>query len=229
MESRVFFLFLNRVLDQLIRKYIVIAVMLLASVPASVFAAEELVRPGTPMIEPEVERNEIIEAKIDDEDFEVGFYGGLYSTEDFGTNSVLGARFAYHITEDYFIEFAAGESKTEKSSAEELFFLDLLEDDERKLRYYNVGFGYNILPGETFISSGWAFYTAFYAIAGVGTTQFAGENLFTINVGFGFRFIATDWMAFHVDVRDHIFELDVIREDDSTHNIEMHGGVTFFF
>ncbi|WP_455374956.1 outer membrane beta-barrel domain-containing protein [Kaarinaea lacus] len=214
----------------MIRKLHKVLVMLFLALPVTVFAAEDLVqRQGSPLIEPEVERNEIIEAKIDDEDFEVGFYGGLYSTEDFGSNSVLGARFAYHITEDYFIEFAAGETTTEKSSAEELFFVDLIEEGDRVLRYYNVGFGYNILPGETFISSGWAFYTAFYAIAGVGTTQFAGENIFTVNFGFGFRFIATDWMAFHVDVRDHIFELDVIKEDDSTHNLEMHGGITFFF
>ena len=226
MEVRIFFLFL----DRMIRKLHKVLVMLFLALPVTVFAAEDLVqRQGSPLIEPEVERNEIIEAKIDDEDFEVGFYGGLYSTEDFGSNSVLGARFAYHITEDYFIEFAAGETTTEKSSAEELFFVELIEEGDRVLRYYNVGFGYNILPGETFISSGWAFYTAFYAIAGVGTTQFAGENIFTVNFGFGFRFIATDWMAFHVDVRDHIFELDVIKEDDSTHNLEMHGGITFFF
>ena len=226
MEVRIFFLFL----DRMIRKLHKVLVMLFLALPVTVFAAEDLVqRQGSPLIEPEVERNEIIEAKIDDEDFEVGFYGGLYSTEDFGSNSVLGARFAYHITEDYFIEFAAGETTTEKSSAEELFFVELIEEGDRVLRYYNVGFGYNILPGETFISSGWAFYTAFYAIAGVATTQFAGENIFTVNFGFGFRFIATDWMAFHVDVRDHIFELDVIKEDDSTHNLEMHGGITFFF
>ena len=198
--------------------------------PAISFAAEDLVqRRGSPMIEPEVERNEIIEAKIDNEDFEIGFYGGLYSTEDFGSNSLFGARFAYHITEDYFIAFAAGETKTQRSSAEQLFFIDLIDESDRTLRYYNVGFGYNILPGETFISSGWAFYTAFYAIAGVGSTQFAGENLFTVNYGFGFRFIATDWMAFHLDVRDHVFELDVIEEDDTTHNLEMHAGITFFF
>jgi outer membrane beta-barrel protein len=201
----------------------------LVSVSVNIFAAEELVLTDAPMIEPEVERNEIIEAKIDDEDFEVGFYGGLYSTEDFGTNSIIGARFAYHITEDYFIEFSGGESKTEKSSIEELGFFTILQDDERKLRYFNVDFGYNILPGETFISSGWAFYTAFYVVAGVGTTQFAGDNIFTANFGFGFRFIATDWMAFHVDVRDHIFELDALTEDDTTHNLEMSGGITFFF
>jgi len=213
------------------KKTKILLLVLLVTMPVASFAAEELVQQqDAPMIEPEVERNEIIEAKIDDEDFEVGFYGGLYSTEDFGTNSVMGARFAYHITEDYFVEFAAGETETQKSSAEELFYFEFAElENNRTLRYYNVGFGYNILPGETFISSGWAFYTAFYAIAGVGTTQFAGEDIFTVNFGFGFRFIATDWMAFHVDVRDHIFELDVIKENDVTNNLEMHGGITFFF
>lgn len=227
MEIRIFILFLNRTM----KKLIFVPVIFIALMPLTPFAAEDLVqRQGSPLIEPEIERNELIEAKIDDEDFEIGFFGGMYSTEDFGTNSVVGARLAYHITEDYFVEFAAGETETQKSSAEELFFFEFSElENNRDLRYYNVGFGYNILPGETFISSGWAFYTAFYAIAGVGTTQFADENLFTINFGFGFRFIATDWMAFHVDVRDHIFELDVIKEDDSTHNVEMHGGITFFF
>ena len=226
MEVRIFILFLDRTM----KKYYLLPLLILITFSATAIAAEDLVqRQGSPLIEPEVERNEIIEAKIDDEDFEVGFYGGLYSTEDFGSNSVLGARFAYHITEDYFIEFSAGETTTKKSSAEELFFVELMAEDDRTLRYYNVGFGYNILPGETFISSGWAFYTAFYAIAGIGSTQFAGEDIFTVNFGFGFRFIATDWMAFHVDVRDHIFELDVIKEDDTTHNLEMTGGITFFF
>lgn len=202
---------------------------LLLPVMAAAAEADEPLREETPMIEPEVERHEIIEAKIDDEDFEVGFFGGLYSTEDFGTNSVIGARLAYHITEDFFVEFAGGETTTKKSITEEVFKVKILEDDERVLKYYNVSFGYNILPGEAFITSGWAFYTAFYLSAGVGATQFAGDTLFTINGGVGFRFIATDWMAFHVDMRDHTFELDAVKEGDRTHNLELTSGITFFF
>ena len=227
MEIRIFILLLKR-----LKNIGFTSVMLTLLVfPTALFAAEpiESLLKETPMIEPEIEREEIIDAKIDDEDFEIGFFGGMYSTEDFGTNSVVGARFAYHITEDFFIEFSGGESSTRKSSAEELFFIELLDDDERILRYYNVSFGYNILPGETFISSGWAFYTAYYVVAGVGTTQFAGENLFTVNAGVGFRFIVTDWLALHFDMRDHIYELDVIRDDDLTHNLELNSGITFFF
>lgn len=227
MEVRIFILLLTQ-LKKVCFKLVVLIIM---ASPATLFAAEPIedLLKGTPLIEPEIEREEIIDAKIDDEDFELGFYGGLYSTEDFGTSSVIGARFAYHITEDFFLEFAGGESTTEKTSAEEKFFVELLDEGERTLRYYNVSFGYNVLPGETFIASGWAFYTAFYAIAGVGTTQFAGENLFTVNYGVGFRFIVADWLALHFDMRDHMYELDVIKEDELTHNLELHSGLTFFF
>lgn len=227
MEVGIFILLLKQ-----LKKFNSLLVVFLVLVsPATVFAEEpiEQLLKEKPMIAPEVEREEIIDAKIDDEDFEIGFYGGMYSTEDFGTNSVVGARFAYHITEDFFIEFTGGETTTDKTSAEELFYVDLLSDSERVLKYYNVSFGYNFLPGEAFIASGWAFYTAFYVVAGVGNTQFAGENLFTVNTGVGFRFIATDWLAFHFDMRDHIYELDVIRDNDLTHNLELHAGITFFF
>jgi outer membrane beta-barrel protein len=206
-------------------------VCVLLQYPIAVLGADAdvLLREDKPMIEPEVQVNEIKDAKIDDEDFEIGFYGGLYSTEDFGTNSVLGARMAYHITEDYFIEFTGGQSNTRKSSAEEVFYISFMSDKERALKYYNISFGYNILPGEAFITSGWAFYTAFYLTAGIGATEFAGDTLFTVVGGFGFRFIATDWLAFHVDMRDQTFETDVIRKNDRTHNLELTSGITFFF
>lgn len=226
MESR-FFIFL---LTQHCVRNLLLAAFLL-STPIFGFAAEadDLLHEDKPMIEPEVEVNEISEAKIDNEDFEIGVFSGLYSTEDFGTNGVYGARFAYHITEDFFIEFTGGETKTRKSSYEEYFYVSLLPNDERTLKYYDVSFGYNFLPGEAFISSGWAFYTDFYATAGVGATEFGGDTLFTVVGGVGFRFVATDWMAFHVDMRGHTFQTDVIKENQRTKNLEFTGSVTFFF
>ncbi|HEY5807887.1 MAG TPA: hypothetical protein VIT67_07955, partial [Povalibacter sp.] len=57
-----------------------------------------------PIINPEVERREIKRAKIDTEDFEIGIYGGILSIEDFESHPVYGARLAYHLTEDFFLE-----------------------------------------------------------------------------------------------------------------------------
>ena len=41
---------------------------------------------------------------IDTEDFELGAYVGMLSIEDFESNVVYGARLAYHLTEDFFLE-----------------------------------------------------------------------------------------------------------------------------
>ena len=61
-----------------------------------------------PIIDPEVERRNIKRAQIDTEDFEVGVYGGILSIEDFESHAVYGARLAYHLTEDFFLEATRG-------------------------------------------------------------------------------------------------------------------------
>ena len=101
-----------------------------------------------PVIEPEVERREINPRKIDTENFEVGVFAGQLSVEDFGVNTVAGARFAYHITEGFFVELTAGQSTTEETSFERLSgAAQLLTDEQRELTYYNVSLGFNIFPG----------------------------------------------------------------------------------
>jgi len=220
-------MYFNDVIKQLnVMTLLIVAVFAFAVFP--VIAAESSLPGDQPLINPQLERKEIIDAKIDTEDFEVGVFGGMFSTEDFGANTVVGLRIAYHITEDFFVEIAGAQTETSKSTVEELGFFTQLADDDRTLTYYNISLGYNVLPGEAFITADWAFYTAFYLIGGVGNTQFGGEDLFTINGGAGFRFIVTDWMAVHVDFRDHIFDTDFFVKK-KTHNLEMHTGITFFF
>ncbi len=203
---------------------------LLIAICAPVFAAAPSDNEQDQVIQPKIDRKEIKEAKIDTEDFEIGAFVGLMSVEDFGTNTVYGLRAAYHVTEDMFIEAAYGRTDTDKTSFERLSgAADLLTDDERKLSYYNLSVGYNLLPGETFIGSKRAFNSALYIIGGIGSTDFAGDNRFTLNFGAGYRLLLTDWLALHVDVRDHIFDIDVTGEDKTTHNIEISSGFSIFF
>lgn len=183
-----------------------------------------------PVIEPEVERRVIDPAEIDTEDFEVGFYAGQMSVEDFGVNTVAGLRFAYHITESFFVEVGAGQTDTELTSFERLSgAAQLLTDDQREYSYYNLSMGYNIFPGESFIGRDRAINTSFYVIAGVGKTRFAGDDRFTVNVGAGMRFLPLDWMALHIDVRNHILDVDLLGQEKTVNNLEAHLGLTFFF
>jgi len=182
------------------------------------------------VIEPEVERRDIRIADIDTENFEVGAFIGQMSVEDFGVNTVVGARLAYHLTENFFTEVSIGKVDTEETSFERLSgAAQLLTDADRELTYYNVSLGYNILPGESFFGENRALNTSLYVIGGVGKTNFAGDDRFTLNLGLGLRVMPRDWFAIHADIRDHIFDIDLLGQEKTSHNFEAHFGATFFF
>ncbi|HEX5420412.1 MAG TPA: outer membrane beta-barrel domain-containing protein [Gammaproteobacteria bacterium] len=183
-----------------------------------------------PVIDPEVARRDVKPVKIPTQDFELGVFAGEMSVEDFGVHVVQGARFAYHVNEKYFVELAAGQTTAGLTSFERLSgAAQLLTDDERDYSYYNASLGYNLLPGEGFLGPNRALNTQLYVIGGVGKTKFAGDDRFTINVGLGLRVLPLDWLAVHADVRDHVFDVDLLGQPKTTHNLEGHIGVTFFF
>ena len=186
--------------------------------------------PPEQVIDPEVERREVKEPAIDREDFEIGAFAGIMSIEDFGSDVVYGVRLAYHLTEGFFAEATVGRSEAGLTSFEVLSGgARLISDSERTLTYYNLNLGYNILPGEVFIGEGRAYNTNLYLIAGLGSTRFAGDDRFTVNVGAGYRFLLTDSVAIHIDFRDHLFDIDLLGDEKTAHNLEGHIGLTVFF
>lgn len=183
-----------------------------------------------PLLVREPERRPVDVDKLDSEDFEVGVFTGIMNVEDFGSDTVTGIRAAYHVSEDFFVEAVYGKTTLGETSFELLSGgLPLLTDEERDMTYYNVSVGWNLFPGESFVGGRWAFKGGLYLIAGAGSTEFGGDDRFTINAGVGYRLIATDWLAFHVDVRDHYFESDLLGSMEAKHNIEFSGGLTVFF
>jgi len=183
-----------------------------------------------PLVVREPERREVKIDRIDNENFEIGVHGGLMSVQDFGSDIATSVRAAYHVTEGFFIEGQYGKTKLGETSFERLSGgASLLTDEQRKMRYYNVSVGYNLFPGESFIGRRWAFKGGLYLIGGVGSTDFAGDERFTINAGLGYRLVATDWLALHVTVRDHMFDSDLLGSKETYHNIEFTGGLSLFF
>ena len=182
------------------------------------------------VIDPDVERREIKEPKIDREDWEIGGFAGIFSAEDFQSNLVYGVRLAYHLTEGFFVEGSVGQTETGLTSFEVLSGgATLLSDSERELTYYNLNLGYNVLPGEGFVGEGRAYNTNLYLTAGLGSTRFAGDDRFTVNFGAGFRFLLNDSIALHIDFRDHLFDIDILGEEKTAHNLEGTLGITVFF
>ncbi|MEM7610766.1 MAG: outer membrane beta-barrel domain-containing protein [Pseudomonadota bacterium] len=225
MESRVRFLFLIA---------IAVSSTLVSGCSSLPFfgkkADTEIAEAPEQVIEPEVERREIVKPKIDTEDFEIGAFGGVMSVEDFGVSPVVGVTFAYHLSEALFVEGTYAQTDTEETSFERLSgAAQLLTDDERQFTYYNASIGWNIFPGEAFFGENRAFNQSFYIIGGLGSTEFGGDDLFTINVGAGYRLLFNDVFALRIDFRDHVFDTDLLGESKTAHNLTGHLGFSFFF
>jgi len=186
-----------------------------------------------PVIQPEVERTEFKEAKIDTEDFEITAFMGLLSIEDFGTNPVYGARLGYHITEELFVEGTYGQSEAGETSFEVILPSQppLIDEGDRTFSYYNLSLGFNILPGEAFPTQKATFNNDLYIIGGIGNTDFAGADQMTINWGLGYRIFFSDFATMRIDFRDHMFEsdLDIYQDSKMFHNLEITAGASFFF
>jgi hypothetical protein len=78
---------------------------------------------------------------------------GTYATQNFGTSAVGGVRLGYHITEDFFVEASTRITKVSDTSFRQILPGGVFPDEKAKLSYYNVSFGYNVLPGEVFIGA----------------------------------------------------------------------------
>jgi len=216
-------------MDSRIQLFLVAALLGLIWAPNAI-AAQPKDLELEPLVVREPERREVKVDDIDSENVEIGAYGGILDIQDFGSNAVYGVRAAYHVTEDFFIEGLYGRSELGKTSFEKLSGdVELVTDDDRQFSYYNLSVGYNILPGEAFVGRKYAFRGGLYLIAGAGSSDFAGDQRFTVSGGFGYRMAATDWLSLRIDVRDYVFESDLLGSNETLHNLEFTGGLTVFF
>jgi outer membrane beta-barrel protein len=200
-----------------------------ATIGFAVQAADPPPPPADQVVVPQVDRRGIHVPKFPNSDFEVGLFGGSYSTQNFGSSGVGGIRLGYHITEDFFVEGVYAATKVSDKNFRQILPGGVFPQPKETLSYYNLSIGYNLLPGEIFIGGAHAFASQFYVIAGVGSTKLDVQRRPTINFGAGYRLFLTDHAALQIDVRDHVFTLDLLGTRQSTQNPELTVGLTAFF
>ncbi|MBP55523.1 outer membrane beta-barrel domain-containing protein [Marinobacter sp.] len=210
-------------------KHILLTVLPFAGlllVPTAVSAQED----DRPLIEPDVRPQKVDEALIDTENFEIGAFAGIINIEDFESSFLWGGKLTYHLSETFFFEANVGFAEGGETSFEKLAGdVQVLSDEDRDYRYYNINIGMNVLPGEAFLTENYAFNTNFYLIGGAGATDFAGDTRFTVNVGAGYQVLLTDSVSIHLGVREHFYRIDVLGEEKTSMNTEVSGGLTVFF
>ena len=183
------------------------------------------------VVVPQVDRRDLKLAKFPSKDFEVGLFGGVYSTENFGASAIVGLRVAYHITEDFFVQ--ANLARTRVSDENYRLILNngggVFPQERETLSYYNLSAGVNVLPGEVFLGRNRAMPSAVYLIGGVGSTRLVEQRRQTFNFGVGMRVLPAERAAIQVELRDHVFSLDLLGKRQSTQNLELTAGFSWYF
>jgi outer membrane beta-barrel protein len=194
----------------------------------SAYAADEVSKTEQVVI-PEVARRDIQLPRFPSRDFSVGILAGTYSSQNFGASAVAGLRLGYHITEDFFVEGVIAQTKVSDSNYRQILPGGIFPDERETLSYYNLSAGYNVLPGEVFLGGKYAKPFSLYLIGGIGSTSFHEQRKATFNFGSGMRVYLSNRIALQIDVRDHVFALDLLGKNQSTQNIELTFGLTTAF
>lgn len=181
------------------------------------------------VVVPQVDRRDIKLPKFPSNDFEVGLFGGVYSTQNFGSSVAGGLRLAYHINEDFFVEGSAGRTKVSDEAFRRILPGGIFTGNTETLIYSNLNVGMNVLPGEVFFGGNRAMPSQVFVLAGGGTTRFNDQRMQTFDLGVGVKVYVADWFAVRVDMRDNIYTLDLLGKRDSTHNVELNAGLSYLF
>jgi len=206
----------------------VLAALLLSVTTAWAQTGERREAPA-PVIEPQVDRRTIKIPAIDSDDLEIGYYTGVLSVEDFGSETVSGWRLAYHLTEDLFLEGALGDSTVTDEQFRTLLPSGIFVEPVEELRYWVVSVGLHFLPGEVFVGKKYAFGSGVYMVAGIGNVEFADVSSTIFSAGLGVRMLPLDWVSLRVEMRDHIFDQDILGRNKQTHNFELTFGLSAYF
>jgi outer membrane beta-barrel protein len=210
-----------------LRKILLFAIL---AVPFAVPApgrSQDLPRSGEPPVRPPEENRELSEAKIDTESIEAGLFTGIYGVEDFSAALTYGIRTAYHVTEDVFFEAAFGLTRLDQKDFEKLTGLKVV--DHANVLYWNFDAGYNLFPGQIFLSRRRTLNSTIYLSGGVGQTWIDRENHFTLDLGTGYKVFVNDWLDVRVDFRDYIFQSDLTGVNHLTNNPSATLGAAVFF
>lgn len=191
-------------------------------------ADEPVEGPVPAVIDPVLERRDIVRPEIDTEDWEIGAFGGVLSVQDFGAEPIYGLRFAYHATEDLYLEGRYASSSISDTSFRRIG-APIFDVEEEDLTAYDLSVGIMVLPGEVFLGTRWARTSGVYMNFGVGRVEFADRDSISYAFGFGLKVLPTDWLSLRLEARDTVFESDLLGENEWKHNFEINLGFGVFF
>ena len=209
-------------------KHLLLIPVLAVSVPAWAETASAPERGDEPLIQPQLDRREVNVPRIRARDFDFTLYAGMLGVESFGASPAYGLRFGYHVSEDFFVEGTYGYASVTDENFRRLG-IAVFSAERVTMSHYNLSAGINLFPGEIFIGGNRARAVSLYALCGVGATELDRINNISFNVGLGLRVLPLAGWSLRVELRDHLFDSDLLGANKITNNIELTAGLSAYF
>lgn len=174
-------------------------------------------------------QNTVEASDLDTEVFSLGVFTGLVNIEDFGSEWLVGLSGTFQASESFFLQYNYFQADTERSSFEKSQG-SYFSGADREFNHYDLLVGYNIFQGEIYPEPGAANLSSFYAVGGVGETDFGGEKSFTLTYGLGYQAAVARQVILSADYRIHRYDSSLIRgEEESTENTQFSVGLSYLF
>jgi len=161
--------------------------------------------------------------------------GGWYAADLADGAPVYGGAYTFHFTEDLGLEAAYFRTKQtfgflESVDDSNLGTIRLLDEPSETLQLFTGNLIWSLAYGKVRWLGGAIGRFDFYLALGAGASIEPGDRGVTGSGGFGLKFYLTEWLAFRLDVRDYVRQMDrqQLGVDRIVNDIAATGGLSVF-
>lgn len=154
--------------------------------------------------------------------------GGYYASDLFDGTYVLGAAYAYHMTEDFAVEASAAWTRIVSSAGGELerTFTVLGAGDRRSL-LFDADLVWNPAHGKLRLGGAIQHFDI-YVAAGAGVVDSALSSDIAGNAALGVKFFLGRAMSVRIDLRDHVYRQQLLARKEWVNDVTAMIGVGVF-
>lgn len=161
--------------------------------------------------------------------------GGWYAADLADGAPVYGGAYTFHFTEDLGLEAAYFRTKQtfgflESVDDSNLGTIRLLDEPSETLQLFTGSLVWSLAYGKVRWLGGAIGRFDFYLALGAGASIEPGDRGVTGSGGFGLKFYLTEWLAFRLDVRDYVRQMNrqQLGVDRIVNDIAAMGGLSLF-
>ena len=159
---------------------------------------------------------------------EIMLQGGYYVSDLFDGTYVVGAAYAYHMTEDLAVEAAGSYTRIQSSAGAELErIFSLLGKSTRRELLFNADLIWVPAHGKLRIG-GSIDHFDLYLAAGAGVIDSALSSDLAGNGGFGLKFFLGRAVAVRIDVRDYVYRQQLLSQKVFVNDLTTTLGVSLY-